>query len=552
MPWGILEDKSGLAHVPGTALLEQEFTGQGIHHLEHLKSTIVRGEHIILVPQPSDDPNDPLNWPLWARDLLFLLFAYCCLLCIGGIGPILSLLTLDLVAEWGITFTDVSLLTGYSLCTTACSGLFISAVTHKFGKRIPLLFSMTCAFVGTIWGGFAQSHGSMLGARVVQGFSVAMFESVFFAMVGDLYFVHERGVRIAVVTTCVAGLSNIPPVIAGIIATDLGWRWVFWSLAIFLGVALVLALVFGWETAYNRNPIFDTDVASEDLLDTLDAKRAAEADHVENQSPAATKPELSATATNTESLTLPRKSFAARLHPYSTTYTDRPLWRLAIDPILVLGNPTAIWAVMLASFPTLWLVAINLLIAQIFSAPPFLLTTRQLGYMSAGPAVGGTIGSIITGLLSDPLIKYMSRKNKGVYEPEFRLLLVAPAVALSAIAYFMFGSFVEQGKSPVVMATLWGIAVAALQFIMMAVGTYCVDAYRASSVEIFIATMVVKNFLFWGFSYFLNDWVQQWGALRMFYCIAGIQIGLCLTTVPLYVYGKKLRAWWHGKLDTST
>lgn len=25
---------------------------------------------IILVPQPSDDPNDPLNWPLWKRDLI--------------------------------------------------------------------------------------------------------------------------------------------------------------------------------------------------------------------------------------------------------------------------------------------------------------------------------------------------------------------------------------------------------------------------------------------------------------------------------------------------
>ncbi|KAK3341936.1 hypothetical protein B0T25DRAFT_574255 [Lasiosphaeria hispida] len=51
------------------------------------------------------------------------------------------------------------------------------------------------------------------------------------------------------------------------------------------------------------------------------------------------------------------------------------------------------------------------------------------------------------------------------------------------------------------MAALWGIATASLRFVMMAVGTYCADAYRASSVEIFIATMVIKNFLFFGFSY---------------------------------------------------
>ena len=195
-----------------------------------------------------------------------------------------------------------------------------------------------------------------------------------------------------------------------------------------------------------------------------------------------------------------RKPFIARLNPYSETYSDRPFWKLCIDPILILGNPAVIWAIFLMSFPTLWVIAINLLIAQIFSAPPFLLTTTQLGYMNAGPAVGGMIGSLISGAMSDPLIKFMSRKNKGVYEPEFRLLLIIPAVILSTIAYFLFGTFVQQGKSPVVMATLWGVATASLQFLMMAVGTYCVDAYRASSVEIFIATMVIKNFLFFGFS----------------------------------------------------
>ncbi|KAJ5677046.1 uncharacterized protein N7477_002679 [Penicillium maclennaniae] len=151
MPFGILEDKSGLSHVPGTALLEQEESSDGgIHYLEHLKKVHRKGEAIILVPQPSDDLNDPLNWSRWTRDLVFLFYAYCAILCIGGIGPVLSSLALDLIKEFNITFTDVSLLTGYSLCATGASGLFISAVSHKYGKRIPLIFSMSCAFAGTL------------------------------------------------------------------------------------------------------------------------------------------------------------------------------------------------------------------------------------------------------------------------------------------------------------------------------------------------------------------------------------------------------------------
>lgn len=49
-----------------------------------LKTTTHRGKTIILVPQPSDDPNDPLNWPLWVRDLISLLYGYCTLLIVGG------------------------------------------------------------------------------------------------------------------------------------------------------------------------------------------------------------------------------------------------------------------------------------------------------------------------------------------------------------------------------------------------------------------------------------------------------------------------------------
>lgn len=206
------------------------------------------------------------------------------------------------------------------------------------------------------------------------------------------------------------------------------------------------------------------------------------------------------TQSATSNVVMPRISFAARLRPYSGTYSDKPLWRLVLDPVLVCYNPAMIWAICLMSFPTLWIVAINLLTAQIFSGPPFLLTTTELGYLNAGPLIGGLLGSLVAGAVSDPIIKFLSRRNKGVYEPEFRLVMALPAVILATLSYFLFGALIRQGKSPAGMAALWGTATASLQFMMMAVGTYCVDAYRNSSVEIFIATMVAKNFLFFGFS----------------------------------------------------
>jgi hypothetical protein len=36
-----------------------------------------KDSHIVLSPQPSDDPNDPLNWPMWKKDMIIAI------LCLG-------------------------------------------------------------------------------------------------------------------------------------------------------------------------------------------------------------------------------------------------------------------------------------------------------------------------------------------------------------------------------------------------------------------------------------------------------------------------------------
>ena len=81
MGLGILEDKH-LDHVPGTVLFSDDpnaaaqsvYAGIDVHQLKHGSG---RNAHIILVPQPSDDPNDPLNWPQWKKhSVFFVLYVF--------------------------------------------------------------------------------------------------------------------------------------------------------------------------------------------------------------------------------------------------------------------------------------------------------------------------------------------------------------------------------------------------------------------------------------------------------------------------------------------
>jgi hypothetical protein len=206
-------------------------------------------------------------------------------------------------------------------------------------------------------------------------------------------------------------------------------------------------------------------------------------------------------ADRAQSILPTRISIWRRMAPWSgQIYTEVPLWRLVLSPFIIIINPAVIWAAVTIAFPVLWIVGLTLVIAQIFSAPPYLLTPAQIGYMSAGPVVSGFFANLICAFLSDWSAKWFSRRNGGKYEPEFRLFLTLGLAISTTVGYFLFGYLISQNASPVAISVAYAIVMAGAQFSAVTSGTYVVDAYRAISVDIFICAMVFKNFLFFGFT----------------------------------------------------
>lgn len=83
MPLGVLEDRK-LEHVPGTAPLNE--LGREDQNISGIDSGLLKHDpsgEIVLVPQPSDSPNDPYNWSRTKKELFTLTFAYGCG-CVGG------------------------------------------------------------------------------------------------------------------------------------------------------------------------------------------------------------------------------------------------------------------------------------------------------------------------------------------------------------------------------------------------------------------------------------------------------------------------------------
>src|SRR5271154_1440742 len=134
MGLGVLEPRQSV--VPGTIqLFDNEVH---IDHTAHLKHA--PDGKTVLAPQPSDSPNDPLNWPTWRKDfVLFILLVS--VICSGIHGPMVAPITLTLAATYNRTINDVAQLSSYMLLVIAGMAYVYSAISRVYGKRPVFVFS---------------------------------------------------------------------------------------------------------------------------------------------------------------------------------------------------------------------------------------------------------------------------------------------------------------------------------------------------------------------------------------------------------------------------
>lgn len=60
------------------------------------------------------------------------------------------------------------------------------------------------------------------------------------------------------------------------------------------------------------------------------------------------------------------------------------------------------------------------------------MSSLSVGLLYLAPFLGGVLGSSIAGKVSDIVCRWMTRRNGGIFEPEFRLVMVFP-VALATV-----------------------------------------------------------------------------------------------------------------------
>lgn len=552
MGLGILEDRV-MEHVPGTNQYyddpqRPQYAADGVTGLKMDTSGPVP---IILVPQPSDDPNDPLNWPLWRRDLITFLLS---LTAIFGtsLGPILAANTITLSLWLKVKFTAVALLTGYFLLGVGVGGFFFVPSSRIWGKRHAFLLG-TLILVGTsAWGGAAKdSYKSLLWARIIQGVGAAPFEALVNATVGDLYFVHQRGKRMAFTNLAVFGGAFFTPILVGKITHTLMWWWTFYLVAIFCGACLPLIYFFCPETAYRRDASLNTDMLATGTSRTAlnEKDQQPESAELHERGTSSDKAVAGPECTTAE---VPKKhSFRQSLAVFTGRKSDETFWKLLFRPFPLFLQPAFVWACLVQGTMIGWTVFIGVIMAQFFLGYPLWWDEVRSGYAYVGAFIGAILGFVIAGGLADWSAKKLTQWNKGVYEPEFRILLVVPQMIFGCMGLYGFGitadGLLVNKYHYTIPLMFFAFEVAGMVIGAVASSLYIVDAYRDLAIEGFTCMIIFKNLFSFGLTFKAYDWLvaNQTNATPVFNPIASVQVVICLTSIPLYIYGKRLRSYFY-------
>jgi hypothetical protein len=113
----------------------------------------------------------------------------------------------------------------------------------------------------------------------------------------------------------------------------------------------------------------------------------------------------------------------------------------------------------------------------------------------------------------------------------------------TATGFFAWGESLYRNEPwPVPVIVCMGLINLGVQLGTTGVVTYIVDCHRREAAEAFAAMNFVKNMFAFGLTFYCNDWIAVQGVRSCFFVIGGITVAVVLTTIPMYIFGKKARS----------
>jgi len=502
------------------------------------------GTEIVLVPQPSDNPNDPLRWPYWKKNIAFFavcLFSFANNFTIDGPSAGFAWIAQD----FNVSETKTSGLLSWIVLTLGLSNFFWIPTAAYFGKRPTFIVAIGIEFAASIWSARATSFNSLLASSVIAAFGGGASEALSAAVINDLYFLHERGRRMGYYIISIAWGSAVGPLCGGFLIENLGWQWQKWVSVILLCVNMLLFVFFFPETRFYRDTALQretTVVKTETQSSEAETKAVpGAADIKSNESGSDHHPESNEFGQENGRPIGARKSYLSELSLWSGINTQTSYISLILRPIPLLLYPACSYALIAYSISLAPTVMIAILSSIVLGSPPYNFGAGVVGLINVPVMIGQLVGAVGGGWLTDKWAAYRAKRNNGIFEPESRLILIVPLATLCVIGILMFGFGASRGLSWPVIYVGYGFASVALTGIASISMNYAIESYYPVAQECLEVINALKNVIAFGFVYGTVPWGLAEGFDKEFGEMAGIFVFLIGLAIPLGIFGKKIR-----------
>lgn len=145
----------------------------------------------------------------------------------------------DFIRDFSITYNVSSWILSSYLIAGAVMTPIAGKLSDVYGKKKVLLVVMMIYSAGILGGGFADSFGTMILARIAQGVGISMFP-IAFGIVRDIFPMQKLAVAQGIFTSTFFGGSVVGLIVGARIISSYGWHATFFSV---FPVAILLAVV---------------------------------------------------------------------------------------------------------------------------------------------------------------------------------------------------------------------------------------------------------------------------------------------------------------------
>ncbi|KXH55448.1 major facilitator superfamily transporter [Colletotrichum salicis] len=456
---------------------------------------------IILIPRPSEDPEDPLNWTKKRKWL-----ATSCVLMYTVMIAIPSSAVYSVV-------TPIRKATGLSL----------SDINNGTGIMF-LFYGWGCL----IWQPFALQYGK---------------RSAYLAsLMANIWFAHQRPKYLALYGWGLSMTGKLAPMLSGFINVGMGWKWTLWWCSIFNGIALVYCFLFMEETNYDRpaRPV-ENSTALGHTTGVQEQHNGSDAD--EKSSEKAGEENMTNTKpvdTETGQMIYPRKTYIQKLGIKDKPRPNRML-DIALGGLRGFTYPSVVYAGLMYG-------ANNLVWSGVQNATAGTVYTTMYGFSTAGVAAaysGGLLGTMVGGYYCGKVGRLLTirlaRRNNGISESEHSLWLFSASMFLVPFSMLLYGLGVTYHIHWMgLVISQFTLAINNALAVAGSLG-YAIASYPQLSGDMITTCVIIRNTMSFAINYGITPWLNHMGYRDTYIIVGAIGFVWNASIFIMTKYGRTIR-----------